>query len=190
MGQKFANNARALLASGIGAADTSLTVEAPKADLFPVANVGAAALPSVNDWFKCTLENTSGQCEIIYVRTRPSGNALFTNVMRGQEGTTARVYAAGDVIGLRMTALDVETVIGFLSANNTFTGTATFNAAATFAVQSTHTGGVKIGTNWTVTETSGSLFFATGGTNRMKLDASGNLTVSGDVTFGSGAPVV
>lgn len=40
--------------------------------------------------------------------------------------------------------------------------------------------------DWTVTESSGVLFFATGGTNKMKLDASGNLTVVGNVTaYGS-----
>jgi hypothetical protein len=40
--------------------------------------------------------------------------------------------------------------------------------------------------NWTVTESSGVLYFATGGTNKMKLDASGNLTVVGDITaFGT-----
>ena len=36
--------------------------------------------------------------------------------------------------------------------------------------------------NWTVTESSGVLYFATSGTNKMKLDASGNLTVVGDIT--------
>ena len=35
--------------------------------------------------------------------------------------------------------------------------------------------------NWTVTETSGVLLFSTGGTNKMKLDASGNLTVVGTI---------
>jgi hypothetical protein len=35
--------------------------------------------------------------------------------------------------------------------------------------------------NWTVTESGGSLYFATGGSNKMKLDASGNLQVAGDV---------
>jgi len=40
--------------------------------------------------------------------------------------------------------------------------------------------------NWTVTESAGVLYFATGGVNKMKLDASGNLTVVGDVTaFGT-----
>jgi hypothetical protein len=36
--------------------------------------------------------------------------------------------------------------------------------------------------NWTVTESGGVLYFATSGTNKMKLDASGNLTVTGNVT--------
>jgi hypothetical protein len=35
--------------------------------------------------------------------------------------------------------------------------------------------------NWTITESGGSLYFATGGTNKMKLDASGNLEVVGNV---------
>ena len=35
--------------------------------------------------------------------------------------------------------------------------------------------------DWTITESGGSLYFATGGTNKMKLDASGNLDVVGNV---------
>jgi len=48
-------------------------------------------------------------------------------------------------------------------------------------------GNVGIGANWTVRQDgSGNLIFATGGTDKMKLDASGNLTVTGDVTaFGT-----
>ena len=42
------------------------------------------------------------------------------------------------------------------------------------------TGSVDFG-NWTITESGGSLYFATGGTNKMKLDASGNLDVVGNV---------
>jgi hypothetical protein len=43
---------------------------------------------------------------------------------------------------------------------------------------------VNVG-SWTVTDTGGELMF-NNGTNRMKLDASGNLTVTGDITaFGS-----
>jgi hypothetical protein len=45
------------------------------------------------------------------------------------------------------------------------------------------TGEVAIGSNWTVKDNgSGVLVFFTGGTAKMKLDASGNLTCVGDVT--------
>jgi len=41
-------------------------------------------------------------------------------------------------------------------------------------------GTVHVG-DWTITESNGSLYFATGGVNKMKLDASGNLQVVGSV---------
>jgi hypothetical protein len=40
--------------------------------------------------------------------------------------------------------------------------------------------GVDLG-NWTLTESAGVLYFASSGTNKAKLDASGNFTVTGDV---------
>ena len=47
------------------------------------------------------------------------------------------------------------------------------------------TGSVTLG-NWSITQSGTDLVFATGGTNKMKLDASGNLTVVGEVTaFGT-----
>ena len=58
-------------------------------------------------------------------------------------------------------------------ASPTFTGTATIPTANITTVD--------LG-NWTVTESAGVLYFATGGVNKMKIDASGNLTVVGDVT--------
>ena len=40
--------------------------------------------------------------------------------------------------------------------------------------------------DWTITESAGVLYFATGGTNKMKLTATGDLTVTGDITaFGT-----
>lgn len=36
-------------------------------------------------------------------------------------------------------------------------------------------------TTWSITESSGNLYFAVGGVNKMKLDSSGNLQVVGDV---------
>lgn len=55
----------------------------------------------------------------------------------------------------------------------------TTTSSPTFATLNATT--VDLG-NWTVTESAGVLYFATGGTNRMKLDASGNLTVTGNIT--------
>ena len=48
-------------------------------------------------------------------------------------------------------------------------------------VNENSSGGVVLGSNWTVTESGGSLYFATGGVNKMKLDANGNLDVVGAV---------
>ena len=53
------------------------------------------------------------------------------------------------------------------------------NADTTFTTLDVTT--VDLG-NWTITESGGVAYFATGGVNKMKLDASGNLTCVGNVT--------
>jgi hypothetical protein len=77
-------------------------------------------------------------------------------------------------------------------ASPTFTGTVTIPTAAvttatitTATITTANVTTVDLG-NWTITESAGVLYFATGGVNKMKIDASGNLTVVGDVTaFGT-----
>ena len=133
MPQLFTNNARALLASGIDNVATSLTVEAAKADLFPTANTGTGTVPSVNNWFKITLQDSSGNVEIMYVRTRTAGSAVMSNVVRGQEGTTARAFSAGTVVGLRITAADVEGSIAAANNSVQLTGNQTINGTKTFS---------------------------------------------------------
>lgn len=109
MAQKITNSARSFLQGSITAASTSLVIEAPKADLFPVANTNTDAVNTVGkDWFKIVLQDTAGNREIAYVRTRAAGVATLSNVIRGQEGTTALDFPAGSVVGLRITALDIE----------------------------------------------------------------------------------
>jgi hypothetical protein len=78
-------------------------------------------------------------------------------------------------------------------AGPTFTGTVTIPTAAvttanittsnvtTANITTANVTTVDLG-DWTITESAGVLYFATGGTNKMKLDATGNLTVTGDVT--------
>ena len=117
MTQQFKDNARGLLSSSITDTATSITLESGSGDLFPVANADLDSLPSANDWFKATLQDASGEVEIVYVRTRSSGSSVFSNVLRGQEGTTARAWDVGSVVGLRMTAADVQEVVGATWAN-------------------------------------------------------------------------
>ncbi|MEY4073537.1 MAG: hypothetical protein RJA29_894, partial [Pseudomonadota bacterium] len=111
MPQKFSNKARSQLLAAISATDTSFSVLAADADLFPTADVGTGTLPSApGDWFKVTIEDSNGY-EIVYVRTRSAGSNVFSNVLRGREGTTARSFPAGAVVGLRVTAQDAETAV-------------------------------------------------------------------------------
>lgn len=106
--QKFTNGARATLASTINGTDTALTIESG-GSLFPVANTDTNSISSAYDWFKVVLQDLTG-IEIVYVRTHTSGSTSFSNILRGQEGTTAREFLAGAVVALRQTAADAETV--------------------------------------------------------------------------------
>ena len=101
MGQLFADAARAYLSTGIAAGDTTISIAAGGA-LFPVANG--------TDWFKAVLQDANG-IEIVYVTAHTSASTSFT-VTRGQEGTTARSFAAGSVFGLRVTAADTAAFAG------------------------------------------------------------------------------
>lgn len=62
-----------------------------------------------------------------------------------------------------------------LSTNGTGTGNSQY-------VQRDSSARIPIGTNWSVFESAGVLYFRSGTTNLAKLDASGNLTVAGNVT--------
>ncbi|MEJ7745355.1 MAG: pyocin knob domain-containing S74 family peptidase [Luteimonas sp.] len=97
MGQLFTNNATSTLAAGITAAATSLTLATGEGAKFPPLS-GA-------DDFLLTLFQRSGTTEsnweVVKVTAR-AGDVL--TLVRAQEGTTARAYALGDPVELRMTA--------------------------------------------------------------------------------------
>lgn len=165
MPQLFSNGARSLLTAGISASATSLTIESAKADLFPVANVGAGSVPSTNNWFKAVLQDSLGNIEIVYVRTRTSGSGVFSNLMRAQEGTTAREFLAGAVVGVRLTAADINAAVDLVSKSSNYTGNNTFTGINTFSQP-------IIGS---VTGNAGSV---TGG-----VYVTGNQNIAGDKTF-------
>jgi hypothetical protein len=109
MPQLFKNDARARLATAINDSATTIVVEAGYGDRFPVATMGTGV---VGDWFKATLENELGVKEVVKVRTRTAGSDMLADVVRGEEGYAAASWDAGTVIGLRLTADDIQAVLG------------------------------------------------------------------------------
>ena len=96
------------------------------------------------------------------------------------DGVTATATELNALDGITATVTELNYTDGVTSAIQT-----QIDAKAPIA-SPTFTGTVNIPTidfgDWTITESAGVLYFATGGTNKMKLDASGNLTVVGNVT--------
>jgi hypothetical protein len=140
MAQQFRNNARALLTASITNTATTIVIEATKADLFPIADVGTGSLPSTSDWFKVTLQDPSGNVEIVAVRTRTAGSGILSNVIRGYDGTTALAFVSGTVVGLRITAEDVQTALDLPNQNSVFTGDNSFSGTNEFTGTQTFSG--------------------------------------------------
>lgn len=224
----FSNNASGALASSITSTGTTITLTTGAGAQFPAISGG--------NYFYATLTDSSNNLEIVKVTARATD--VFT-VVRAQEGTTGRAYAAADKLELRVTAA-VMNSLSQLAADQTFSGANTFSSAPTLgtalAVASGGTGvttstgsganvlatsptlvtpalgtpssgvltncsgtasGLQAGTaialsttNWFIYESGTSLYFMYGGIGgiaKMRLDSSGNLVVSGNVTA-YGAP--
>jgi hypothetical protein len=130
-----------------------------------------------------------------------SGNATTATTLAtartiaGQSfnGSANISIAPTDLTGVTATAAELNKLDGMATSTaelNLLDGAVANTVVNSKAVVYGSSGEVQATTvdlgNWTVTENSGVLYFATGGTNKMKLDASGNLTVVGDVTaFGT-----
>jgi len=103
-------------------------------------------------------------------------------------GTNSHIRDAGTgnlLIQTNGTAINMQGTSGENYAIFNDNGAVTLNydnnlKFSTTATGISVTGSVDFG-NWTITESGGSLYFATGGSNKMKLDASGNLDVVGNV---------
>lgn len=99
-----ANNAQSVLAAGISASATSLTLNTGTGALFPSPVSGTS-------FFKLTLiDAATGQIsEIVHV-TAKSGDVL--TIVRGQEGTSARAWSANDIAANMMTAGTLSYILG------------------------------------------------------------------------------
>ncbi|EOI7396797.1 hypothetical protein OZ713_004150, partial [Yersinia enterocolitica] len=91
-----ANNASTVLSAGISASATTLTVNTGTGGLFPSPVSGTS-------FFKLTLVDaaTGTLTEIVHVTAR-TGDIM--TIVRGQEGTTNRLWSANDIAANMMTA--------------------------------------------------------------------------------------
>jgi hypothetical protein len=172
----YSNNATTTLSASLTSSATSLTVAAG----------GGALFPSItgSDYFYVTLSDALNNLEIVKVTAR----AVDTlTIVRAQEGTTARAYAAGDSISLRVTAaglankLDKDTggtLQGKLVTATPTTASAGFNLPAGTAPTSP-----VDGDTWS---TSAGMFVRVGGvTHQVAFADGGNVadSVAHAVTF-------
>lgn len=94
------NNASSILAAGISAVATTISLRAGDGALYPS--------PGVGEWFPVTLVDLALNMEIAHC----TGRTVDTlTVVRGQEGTTARAWLANDRIDLRITAACWEELV-------------------------------------------------------------------------------
>ena len=97
MSQLFANNAYSALRSSMLIGATSLTLASGTGSRFPT--------PSGGDYFLLTLADTSGGSESAWeiVKVTARSTDVLT-IVRAQEGSTARAWASGVPVDLRITA--------------------------------------------------------------------------------------
>lgn len=119
MPQLFTDNARAILMSSIGTGDTTLTVEVGKADRFPVANTSTWSTPL--NWFKLVVIDSAGNREVMKVGTRAAGGNVMSNILRGQDGTTALAFTAGAIALVTVTSQDIQNTFAAIFQQMTLT---------------------------------------------------------------------
>lgn len=186
---QWSNNASGALASSISSSSTTIVLAAGQGVEFPT--------PGGGNYFYATFTDTSNNLEVVKVTARVVDTLT---VVRGQDGTAARSYAAGDLVELRPTAaaltdmqaytpsgnIAAGTIVGAiaeldsekagLALNNTFAGNNTFSGTNTFSGETT------LGTNWTVKEQSGKLVFSYSGVAKFSISSAGALIAASDVT--------
>ena len=114
-----------------------------------------------------TLQFNNLQDDGVIVFNTDDGAGGTTNYIRmtGSTGEVQLYHYGSEKLATKSTGINVTGEV--LADSATISGTVTAN---TFSFA-----------NWTITESDGSLYFATGGINKMKLDSDGNLDVVGYV---------
>ena len=176
---------------------TSLSVTATAAELNILDGVtSTAAELNILDGVTSTaaelniLDGVTSTAAELNILDGVTSTAAELNILDGVTSTTAELNILD---GVTATAAELNYTDGVTSAIQTQLGTklntggtlatATINTltSTTTTATTANITTVDLG-NWTVTESTGVLYFATGGTNKMKLDSSGDLTVVGNIT--------
>ena len=123
------------------------------------------------------IADTSGGAWTLTLPASPS-TGDFVVVADGADWSTTNLTIGRNGSTIEGDAENMTMDIGNVSATFVYDGT----TWEVFVQAGAAGGNVVTLSNWTITESAGSLFFATGGTNYMKLDSSGNLTVVGNMT--------
>jgi hypothetical protein len=100
MSVKLTNNATSLLAGSLTTTATTVSLTAGEGSKFPSLSAG--------DWFPITIVAADGSYEIMKVTARAI-DAL--TVVRGQEGTTAKLFDPGARVDLRITAAVLSAIL-------------------------------------------------------------------------------
>lgn len=133
--------------------------------------------------FDIKSNNVTGTVAIANGGTGQITQQLAINALTGAQTNNRVLRSDGTNATLSQVVLTTD-VSGTLPVANGGTGvtSSTGSGNNVLSASPTFSGTVTLGTNWSVTETAGVLFFAYSGTNKAKIDSSGNLTVVGNVT--------
>jgi len=112
------------------------------------------------------------------------GNATVTGTLTVTGASTFTGIPSGPTAAGGTNTTQLATTAFVTSVISTLGTASTKNVGLlnTNVVQRTADNTIPIGSTWSVVESAGVLYFAVSGVNKAKLDASGNLTVSGNVT--------
>ena len=138
-----------------------------------IADGGTGASTAANALLNFGLTATAAEINVL------DGITASTAELNILDGVTASTAELNILDGLTATTTELNYVDGVTSAIQTQLDSKAPSTAPTLAGTITLTGGAQ---SWTVTPSGVNLTFAYNGVNRMRLDSSGNLTVTGNIT--------
>jgi hypothetical protein len=142
-----------------------------------IADGGTGASTAVQALLNLGLTATAAEINIL------DGATLSTAELNILDGATLSTAELNILDGATLTTAELNFVDGVTSAIQTQINTKAPSASPSLSGTITITGGTQ---SWTVAASGANLTFAYNGVNRMRLDSSGNLTVTGNVTaFGT-----